>query len=56
VVMDLERTGDTVSGRIAIDGSPPSGFYGWLELMDRVGHAAMDHPSDSRCALGAKEP
>lgn len=53
--MELERTGDTVSGRIAIDGSPPSGFYGWLELMDRVEDAAAGHMSDSGCALGTNE-
>jgi len=39
VVMEMEETGSTVSGRIAIDGAPSRDFFGWLDLMDRLGTA-----------------
>jgi hypothetical protein len=41
VVVEMESTGSTISGQISIEGAPPSGFFGWLELIDRLERAAV---------------
>ena len=38
--IDLQSTGDTVCGWIAIDRSEPDEFFGWLDLIDRITRAA----------------
>jgi hypothetical protein len=40
VMVEIKPTGGTVRGRISVDGAPPSGFFGWLELIDRLERAA----------------
>jgi hypothetical protein len=39
VVLDLEHGLDTITGRVAIAGGPPTRFYGWLELIDQLERA-----------------
>lgn len=39
MVLEIRRTQATVSGRLAVDGAPASGFYGWLELIDELDRA-----------------
>jgi hypothetical protein len=36
VVLEIERSSDTISGRLAVGSGAPSRFYGWLELIDRL--------------------
>lgn len=36
VVLSIERSGDTICGRVAIDGGPARSFFGWLELIGRL--------------------
>lgn len=40
VVVEIEHTGNTITGRIAVEGCPADRFYGWLELIDRLDRAA----------------
>lgn len=40
VQVELRHTGKTVSGQVAVEGAAPSGFFGWLELIDRLEQAA----------------
>jgi hypothetical protein len=40
VVLQLETTDSTISGRISVAGAPPTDFFGWLELIDRLERAA----------------
>ena len=39
VALEINRTRSTISGQLAVDGAPASGFYGWLELLDQLGRA-----------------
>jgi hypothetical protein len=39
-MVEMEPTGGTIHGRVSVDGAPPSGFFGWLELIDRLERAA----------------
>ena len=39
VTIDVERSNDTISGRLSTAGAEPSPFYGWLELIDHLEHA-----------------
>ncbi|HLY48312.1 MAG TPA: hypothetical protein VKR21_03880 [Solirubrobacteraceae bacterium] len=43
VVLEMEPTGSTIRGRIWIANEPPAGFFGWLELIDRLDRAAGTH-------------
>ncbi len=38
--IELARAGDTVRGQIAVEGSSPEEFFGWLELIDRITRAS----------------
>jgi hypothetical protein len=38
--IELVRAGETVSGQIAVEGSSPEEFFGWLELIDRITRAS----------------
>ena len=40
VVVELERTGSTISGQVAVAGAPAAAFFCWLELIDRLERAA----------------
>jgi hypothetical protein len=40
VMVEMEPTAGTIRGRISVDGAPASGFFGWLELIDRLERAA----------------
>ena len=42
IVLEIERGGRTIEGRVAIDGAPESGFHGWLELIDELERASTD--------------
>jgi hypothetical protein len=46
VVLELkhEHEQHTISGRIAVNNNPESGFYGWLELIHKL-HLATDSAS-----------
>ena len=60
VVVELERTGSTISGHVAVAGSTPTEFFGWLELIDRLERAAPpsahEHQTDDRPGLGCDQP
>jgi hypothetical protein len=43
VVVDLEQTAETVKGHITIAGAASTAFFGWLELIDRLGRAVERH-------------
>ena len=58
VLLDIRHTGKTVSGQVAVEGSSPSDFFGWLELIDRLerasewaGRAPLAEPDDERRPL-----
>ena len=51
VALEVEQSEGTIRGEIAIDGSPARRFFGWLELMDRLGHVSGGHDRAS-----AREP
>jgi hypothetical protein len=40
VMLEIQHTGNTVSGRVAVEGSSPTDFFGWLELIDRLERAS----------------
>jgi hypothetical protein len=40
VVVLIERTDRTVTGAVSVEGAPTSGFYGWLQLIDKLDRAA----------------
>ena len=40
VVLEMEPAEATISGRISVEGASPTGFFGWLELIDRLDRAA----------------
>jgi hypothetical protein len=40
VLVELRHAGNTVSGQVAVEGASPIGFFGWLELIDRLERAA----------------
>jgi hypothetical protein len=53
VLLEIRHTGKTVSGQVAVEGSSPSDFFGWLELIDRLerasegaGQAPLVEPKD----------
>ncbi len=51
VLLEIRHTGKTVSGQVAVEGSSPSDFFGWLELIDRLeraseGAAPLAEPED----------
>jgi hypothetical protein len=59
VVVELERTGSTISGHVAVAGAPPTEFFGWLELIDRLERAAPpgahEQQTDDRPDLGCDQ-
>ncbi len=54
VVVELERTGSTISGQMAVAGAPATGFIGWLELIDHLERAVPG--SDERHAGDRSDP
>jgi hypothetical protein len=44
--MAIERTAGTISGQLAIGAEEPVGFFGWLELIDRLERAAGARPAE----------
>jgi len=48
VVLEIERGRHTIRGRVAIDGAPASGFYGWLELIDELERASIQSGERAR--------
>jgi hypothetical protein len=53
VVVELERTGSTISGEVAVAGAPAAAFFGWLELIDRLERAIGDR--DDREGRGSQQ-
>jgi hypothetical protein len=47
VLVEIQTTGKTVAGQVAVEGASASGFFGWLELIDRLEQAAEGGPPDS---------
>jgi hypothetical protein len=39
-VIEIERGERTISGQVAINDTPATGFFGWLELIDLLERAA----------------
>ncbi|MBV9818049.1 MAG: hypothetical protein JOZ07_06825 [Solirubrobacterales bacterium] len=37
--LELSPAEDTIRGRLAIEGAPPSDFYGWIELINVLDRA-----------------
>jgi hypothetical protein len=59
VVVELERTGSTITGHVTVAGAPPTEFFGWLELIDRLERAAPrshEQQTDGRPDLGCDQP
>jgi hypothetical protein len=60
VVVELERTGSTISGHLAIAGASATEFFGWLELIDRLERAAppsaQERQTGDRPDLGCDQP
>ncbi len=55
--IELVRAGDTVRGQIAVEGSRPEEFFGWLELIDRITRASGDrHIAFEERYAGAPQP
>ncbi len=55
VVLDIEHTDGTISGRLAVDRTHAGHFHGWLELIDRIERAinresatAVEPPAQAR--------
>jgi hypothetical protein len=48
VKIDLHHAGETISGSVAVGDSPPTGFFGWLELIDLLHRAASEPRSEER--------
>jgi hypothetical protein len=48
VLLEIKHTGNTISGQVAVEGTSPTGFFGWLELIDRLEHAAEGGDGRSR--------
>lgn len=44
VLLEIRHTGNTVSGQVAVEGSSPREFFGWLELIDRLERASEGAP------------
>ena len=40
VKIEFHHAGETISGSVAVGDSPPTGFFGWLELIDLLHRAA----------------
>jgi hypothetical protein len=40
VLVEIRHTGQTISGQVAVEGASPIDFFGWLELINRLEHAA----------------
>ena len=40
VRIELRPAGETISGTVAIGDNAPTGFFGWLELIDLLHRAA----------------
>jgi hypothetical protein len=40
VLVEIQPAGKTVSGQVAVEGACATGFFGWLELIDRLERAA----------------
>jgi hypothetical protein len=40
VVVLIEPVERTVTGALTVEGAPTSGFYGWLQLIDKLDRAA----------------
>jgi hypothetical protein len=40
VLVEIHKTGKTVTGQVAVEGASASDFFGWLELIDRLERAA----------------
>jgi hypothetical protein len=47
VLVEIQHTGKTVTGQVAVEGASASGFFGWLELIDRLERAAGGGLPDS---------
>lgn len=48
VKIELHHAGETISGSVAVGDSPPTGFFGWLELIDLLHRAASETGSEER--------
>jgi hypothetical protein len=55
VVLDIERDEGTISGELAVEGTPSKAFFGWLELIDWLERAAERSP-DSRAVSTETDP
>jgi hypothetical protein len=51
VVVDITQTLDTVSGRVTVGDGAATGFFGWLELIDRLQSAAATSTNEARMEL-----
>lgn len=56
VVLELERQASTISGTVAVDGAPKRGFFGWLELIDKLERAAARAPDPTLKPSRASTP
>ena len=56
MVLEIRRTRPTVSGQLALDGAPASGFHGWLELIDELERAAHPPSPDADCCPDPAAP
>jgi hypothetical protein len=54
VVLDIEQTDGTISGRLAVGSAHAARFHGWLELIDRI-ERAVDH-GRTKAAIQIEQP
>jgi hypothetical protein len=56
VVLDIERDERTISGELAVEGTPSKAFFGWLELIDWLERAADQRGPNSRAVPTETHP
>ncbi|HEX5194129.1 MAG TPA: hypothetical protein VFW09_15110 [Solirubrobacteraceae bacterium] len=48
VKIEFHHAGETISGSVVVGDSPPTGFFGWLELIDLLHRAASTMVHEER--------
>ena len=41
ITLEIEQRETTIGGSLAVEGTPPDEFFGWLELLDLLHRASM---------------
>jgi hypothetical protein len=54
-MVEIEHSGNTIKGKLAIEDAPATEFYGWLELIDRLERAASTQTAPDQRAPPAED-